>query len=523
MFRRLTSTSLIGIACLASSVSYANFAGFGNYEMITKDRLYSHLEFIASDLLQGRDTPSAGLDLAALYIASQLKLMGATPAGENGTFFQTLTWGRNRLDVENSSISINGSTVTLGTGALPTSFAPIDTTAEIVYVPSGWSNSEKGVNPFNGIDVKNKIVITDGAGPEGVDRRELFASWDRADVSAKKAGAVALINLAQNPNTANWQRSMDRIKSGGRFAVIDPKDSSFPVITLSTEASSSLFEAPVSEVSAEGIKNAKLKPGAKLSIKMAVIQERQTAKNVIAMIPGSDPTLKKEFVGVGAHYDHVGVGNPDATGDTIFNGADDDGSGTVAMLEMANALAKGTRPKRSVVFVWHCGEEKGLVGSRYFANNPTLDLKQMKFMVNIDMIGMAKKEGDTNPQNAKLAALNEVYLIGPKTISSTMRPIIDMVNDKVHKMKLNDFYDRIDDPERIFYRSDHISYIEKGVPAVFFFSGIHENYHRQSDEIEAINFDQLLLNTQTIFAITYQMAMLDKTPVIDKVIPGIGN
>ncbi len=233
--------------------------------------------------------------------------------------------------------------------------------------------------------------------------------------------------------------------------------------------------------------------------------------------------MKKEFVGVGAHYDHVGVGNPDATGDTIFNGADDDGSGTVAMLEMANALAKGTRPKRSVVFVWHCGEEKGLVGSRYFANNPTFDLKQMKFMVNIDMIGMAKKEGDTNPQNAKLAALNEVYLIGPKTISSTMRPIIDMVNDKVHKMKLNDFYDRIDDPERIFYRSDHISYIEKGVPAVFFFSGIHENYHRQSDEIEAINFDQLLLNTQTIFAITYQMAMLDKTPVIDKVIPGIGN
>ena len=298
---------------------------------------------------------------------------------------------------------------------------------------------------------------------------------------------------------------------------------SIPSLTLTSEAAQALFSAEIEDVTASGLKEAGLKTGSQMKLKLAVQDDVKTAYNVIAIVPGTDPVLKNEYVGVGAHYDHVGVGRADANGDTIFNGADDDGSGTVALIEMASALMKGTKPKRSTVFIWHCGEEKGLVGSQYYAEHPTVDLTKMKFMVNIDMIGMAKQPGDTKPANKMLAAKNEVYIIGPKTISTTMDPIIRKVNSEVHNMKLNDYYDRIDDPERIFYRSDHISYIRKGVPAVFLFSGLHENYHRQSDEVDKIDFEQLMTNTQTLFAITYEMANLAKVPVIDKEIPGIGS
>lgn len=522
------TASLVAVAAALTSFSVTASANFypqpsqkyGDFESITPERLKAHLTFIAHDLLLGRDTPSQGLDIAAEYIAAQCKLNGVLPGGENGTYFQTTWWGRRVLKVNESAIEIEGQPLKLGTDAMPTSIATVDTTAEVVYVPGGWTNKEKGVEPFKNIDVKGKIVLTDGQAPEGINRRDLFQTWTRVETAAKEAGAVAVVTVNQNANAQTWQRNLDRMATGGRFAIMNSNEEPLPSLVLSSDAAQALFSAKLGAVTADGFKEAGVKSGAKMTLKLGVQEEKQKAYNVIGIVPGSDPTLKSEYVGVGAHYDHIGVGN--GTGDVINNGADDDGSGTVALIEMSRAMAAGKRPKRSTVFIWHCGEEKGLIGSAYFASNPTIDIKKMKFMVNIDMIGMAKEPNNTNPADAKLTALGEVFVIGPKTISTTMDPILRKVNSEVHNMKLNDYYDRIDDPERIFYRSDHISYIEKGVPAIFFFSGTHRNYHRPSDEVSQINFDQLSMNAQTLFAITYEMAMIDKTPVIDKTIPGIG-
>lgn len=523
MLRPLISVACLTVLTVQVAFGQANAKEFGNYSYITENRLRAHLTFIANDLLEGRDTPSRGLNIASEYIAAQMALLGAKPGGENGTYFQTMKWGTEKLDPAATTLSVNGKSLTIGEDFIPTSLGSVEVTGDVVFVPSGWAKNDGSVNPYKGIDVKGKIVVTDGQGPDGVNRRDLFTQWTNPGAGGMDAGALAVVTIESTPDPAQWKRNLDRLVAGGRYRVMDSSDTTtFPVLAMSTEAAQPLFSAQIATPTADGLKAAGLKSSAKISLKMTTIKDVQTARNVIAVVPGVDPVLKNEYVGVGAHYDHLGIGRADAKGDTIYNGADDDGSGTVALLEMAHALMTGVRPRRSVVFIWHCGEEKGLVGSHYFATHPTIDLKQMKFMVNIDMIGMAKKEGDTNPANKMLAGKHECYLIGPKTISTTMRPIIDQANAAVDNIKLNDYYDRVDDPERIFYRSDHISYIEQGVPAVFMFSGLHENYHRPSDEVSAIDFDQLKTNAQTLLAITFKMAMLDKCPVIDKEIPGIG-
>ena len=171
-----------------------------------------------------------------------------------------------------------------------------------------------------------------------------------------------------------------------------------------------------------------LNPTRNSRITVQVKSECVTTQNVVAVFEGSDPVLKNEYVALGAHYDHVGIGVP-VNGDAIYNGADDDGSGTTALLAMAEALAKArTRPKRSVLFVWHAGEEKGLWGSRYFTDYPTVPLDQIVTQINIDMIGRSKKEGDTNPRNSELSGPNEIYVIGSKMMSTELGELTEAVN-----------------------------------------------------------------------------------------------
>jgi Zn-dependent M28 family amino/carboxypeptidase len=194
---------------------------------------------------------------------------------------------------------------------------------------------------------------------------------------------------------------------------------------------------------------------------------REYAHNVIAIAEGRDPQLKNEYVVVGAHLDHVGMGTPRQPGeDVIFNGADDDGSGTVALMEMAEALAQGPRPKRSVLFIWHVGEEKGLWGSRLFTEKPTVPLQNIIAQVNIDMIGRSRLPGD--PQNPDLSEPDEIYVIGPRLASPDLGKVLEQVNNQYLRLRLNPRYDDPNDPERLYYRSDHISYASKGIPVIFF-------------------------------------------------------
>jgi len=204
------------------------------------------------------------------------------------------------------------------------------------------------------------------------------------------------------------------------------------------------------------------------------------------------------------------------SGDRIFNGADDDGSGTVSILEIAHAFLTGAKPKRSLLFVWHCGEEKGLWGSSYYVEHPTVDLKNVVAQLNIDMIGRSKAAGDTNAANKVLTGPDEIYVVGSTKMSTDLQKASESVNADFLKLKFNYKYDDPADQERIFYRSDHYNYARKGVPIIFYFDGVHEDYHRVSDQVERIDFQKMSKVARTVYATGWDLANAARRPVVDK-------
>jgi Zn-dependent M28 family amino/carboxypeptidase len=258
----------------------------------------------------------------------------------------------------------------------------------------------------------------------------------------------------------------------------------------------------------------------KITMSVANNVEIVPTQNVVAVWEGSDPVLKNEYVALGAHYDHVGSGCPPNGTDTICNGADDDGSGTTALLAMAEALAKApTRPKRSVLFVWHCGEEKGLWGSRYFTEYPTIPLNQVVAQLNIDMIGRSKKEGDTNPRNTDLTGPDAVYLIGSTMMSTELGELVNNVNKSFLNLTFDTRYDDPKDPHRFFFRSDHYNYARKGIPIIFFFDGEHEDYHRAGDSADKIDYQKMEKITRTIYMTLWEIANRPARLKVDKPLP----
>ena len=252
----------------------------------------------------------------------------------------------------------------------------------------------------------------------------------------------------------------------------------------------------------------------------AGVEDTKWSQNVVAIWEGSDTVLKQEMVAVGAHYDHVGI-NPNAPGDDkIFNGADDDGSGTVAVLGIAEALARSSiRPKRSVLFVWHCGEEKGLWGSEYFNKFPTVNIKNVIVQLNIDMIGRSRKADDTNPKNKDLTGENDIYVIGKDMMSSTLGSIVDGTNKAYLGLGYDARYDDPKDTNRFFFRSDHFNYAMSGIPVVFWFDGVHEDYHGAGDHADKIDYQKMEKVTRTILLTLWELAHLKQRPAVDKKLP----
>jgi hypothetical protein len=243
-------------------------------------------------------------------------------------------------------------------------------------------------------------------------------------------------------------------------------------------------------------------------------------QNVVAIWEGRDPVLKNEMVAIGAHYDHVGM-HPDFPGpDKIFNGADDDGSGTVSVLSIAEALAKAPRrPKRSVLFVWHCGEEKGLWGSSYFNKFPTVDIKNVVAQLNIDMIGRSKKADDTDPKDKNLTGENAIYVIGSEMMSSTLGSVVKGTNAGYLNLQYDYKYDDPKDPERFFYRSDHFNYARNGIPISFWFDGVHVDYHQPGDEPQKIDYNKMEKVARTILVTLLELTDLKERPKVDKKLP----
>ncbi len=506
-------------------------------EQITAAQIRAYLSYIASDEMEGRDTPSRGLDLTAKFLAMNLAHWGLKPAGDDGTFFQKIALRRNLINKEKTQVRLNDQNLAFGEDyiALPVDAA---VSGPLVFAGNGWFIKSKNMDAYKGIDAKGKIAVifTSLSGlPRGVSSSDLSGGkpgedWMDPGQYARKQGAVATVIVPDFQFMANWERNRQRLNERPATVVekFQPAETSrLPGIVITPRIANLLFQGEKQNATAlfeatfggEMPEPFELSPTKKMSITVSSKGDPIATQNVVAVFEGSDPVLKDEYVALGAHYDHVGIGTP-VNGDAIYNGADDDGSGTTALLAIAEALAKApNRPKRSVLFNWHAGEEKGLWGSRYFTEYPTIPLQKIVAQINVDMIGRSKKQGDTNPRNNSLSGPNEIYVIGSKMMSTELGELTEAVNKEYLNLTYNYRYDDPKDPNRFFFRSDHYNYARKGIPIVFFFDGEHEDYHRPGDEPQKIDYEKMQKVVRTIYLTMWEIANRPTRPKVDKQLP----
>lgn len=521
-------------------------------DLISPGKLKEYLTFIASDELAGRDTPSPGLDKAAHYIADHLKQWGLKPAGDlsgdKASYFQRINLKMELIDQIKSTITLRvGSDVKIlkfGDDFLSVQRSG-SATGKIVFVGHGWVVKSKGIDPYAGIDVKGKIMLATQASsryPLGISSSDLGrdkfgGDWMNPTEYARQNGAVGILYISDSQLLTEWPERRRRLIGTGPVTLdssstqATPQSrpqpiTAIPSAILSKEALSFLLkgEKISLEELMDGMRSEKqvasfdLAPEKSIDFSFFSNQEMATTQNVVGILEGSDPVLKNEYVAFGAHYDHVGIGIP-VNGDAIYNGADDDGSGTVGILAIAEAFARNTkklRPKRSLLFVWHCGEEKGLWGSRFFTDHPTVPIDKIITQLNIDMIGRSKAPNNTLKENHDLTGPERIYVIGSKMMSTELGQLSEQINRSYLNLTFDNRYDDPNDPNRFFYRSDHYNYARKGVPIIFYFSGVHADYHQPSDSIEKIDFTKMSKVAKTVFMTGEGLANASARPKVDK-------
>jgi hypothetical protein len=531
----LAAALLAGLSATSPGVlSAARHSGSGprGADQIEASRLRADLGFIASDDLEGRETPSRGLDIAARYLAARLQTLGLKPGGDDG-FFQRFGTTRRTVDPTKATVAVGDKAFTTGEDFLPT--APGAGEGPLVYVGHGYVIKKKNLDAYGDVDVKGKIIVAHSGYPEGVSRFELRGesgpdTWESPASYAARHGALGVVLVPDYPTLAGWRTSRDNAAAARGSLTVDAfqknQPAPVPVIVASMPVVAAIF-ANESISASDVVRQAQDHKGhdpvvldAKKIVKIDVAGRLEAVRtqNVVAIYEGSDPVLKNEYVALGAHYDHVGLATSGT--DRVFNGADDDGSGTVSLLNMAEALVRANvRTRRSWLFVWHAGEEKGLWGSRYFVEHPTVPLDKIVTQLNVDMIGRSRKPTDPPGTNPSLTGPNETYVIGSKMMSSALGALSERTNKDYLDVSFNYKYDEPNDPNRFFFRSDHYNYAKKGIPIIFYFSGVHAEYHRVGDEVGLIDFAKMERLARTIYAMAYAVAELPSRPVVDRTLP----
>lgn len=479
---------------------------------ITAEDLKKHLSVIAGPEMEGRDTPSPGLEKAADYISEQFKKAGVKP-GNNGSFRQTFYLSKD--SVPEMSLRINGQSF------VPyTDFAPygINNDSELnfsEYVFAGYGVVDEMRDDYKNVDVKNKLVVVfeglpkNHPAPQGLESPAFI--FNKIRTATGKGAAAVIVITEQLPRRTNMVPSYRPVPSEALHILKIPvfRINENVIRHVSGENISTVREALDKGAAPLGAQKANI------SLKYKSNQILASASNILGIVEGSDK--KDEYVIITAHYDHVGK---DANGN-IFYGADDDGSGTVAVIEMAEAFAKakkaGMGPRRTVVFMTVSAEEKGLWGSEYYAANPIFPLEKTSANLNMDMIGRI----GTDYLNEKDAE-NYIYVIGDDKLSSDLTPITDKVNNRYVQLKLDRRFNDLNDRNRFYYRSDHYNFAKKGVPAIFYFNGVHADYHQITDTIDKINFPLMAKRAQLVFHTAWEIANRDEMLKRDRKLPAGG-
>lgn len=490
-------------------------------DSITPGELRMHLEFLSSPELGGRYTLSPNFAIAARYLAAHLEAYGFRGAGEHGDFLQTFQVTVAKPDTAKSSLEITkaGKTSNYHFGDFYLGAASGEAQGQIVFVGTGISSPAQHHDDYAGIDVAGKIVMIAPGLPSGIDSSRLSEN-EQGQGAAHAHGAVGVLQIPPQRILDFMKNKSFQERAGSRESVRLARESEgkLPVLTLGPALIEELLAAcgldskTIYDAIAHKQELTPKKTDVSAHMAAAMQLTRVTTQNVAGILEGSDPKLKDEYVVFSAHYDHLKTG---PSGE-IYPGADDDGSGTTAILTIAHAMSL-ERPKRSVLVMFHAGEELGLLGSEYNTDYaPVVPLEQMVADLNIDMIGRSRPPGDKEMEDEHLTDANTVYLVGSNRISQELHQISEETNAQFQKMKLDYHYNDPNNPERIYFRSDHWNYAKHGVPIIFYFDGTHVDYHRPTDTIDKIDFGKMTKITRLVFETGWRLANLDhrltKTP-----------
>jgi hypothetical protein len=500
-------------------------------ERITAAQLKADVEFLASDELLGRATPSPGFDMAAAYIVERLKHAGVKPAGDNGTFLQHYEMRESTVDTGASFVQARDHRLDFGDGFVVRSYAG-DLTGElpVVYVGHGWVVPDQDIDPYRGVDVKGKIVLAHGprALPKGVEIRQrgrVNLGGSPPMVEAHRRGAAGLIFIPQTAALEGWDALRGQNLAQREMAPRVPSAYAAPPLTsllLSAAATDALFRGEKvagAELIARGDArdypaSFELARALRVNVTADVVAHRPY--NIVAMIEGSDTALKDEYVTIVAHLDGA-VGTRAVDGDAIYNSADDNASGSAGMLAIAEQMAT-LKPKRSVIFLWDSGEEVGLWGSRWFVDSPPVPRDRIVALFNIDMIGANRAPGSKDEHEKRVTTSNEVFVIGPGVLSARADALLEQVNREYLGMEFNRAYDT---PESEFFypRTDAGPFLERGILTIGFTTGIHDRYHLPADEAQFLDPGKMERIARTAFAAIWAFAETPERPGIDRPIP----
>lgn len=552
--KRVHQGYLIALYCMiascqsappSQSVKSSESAAQEGYAFITPNILKPHLAFLASDELEGRETGKRGQKIAAKYIATQFEKFGLKPLGDSGAYYQKFLVKELQLGEQSTiSVSIESKKKKRGKSDVVTETkiydkfftdfygfgrnfrdAPKEVQGEVVFAGYGIDDETNyKYSDYAGVSTKGKIVLAFGGEPQEENESSIFAGkaktkWSDARVKTRaafdqKAAALLVVSDLNGQSIAEQLKpelkdamvmsamSLLDEPSAAQSPLSQPKQS-IPVFYISSEIANHILKPSGKTVAdlrnaidLSGKPNSLNLPAVKVALHVDYTEKTVETENVCAILEGTDEKLKNEAVILTAHYDHVGKG---ASGN-IYNGADDDASGTTAILALAEAFSMNAiKPKRSLIFMTVAGEEKGLLGSDYYSQHPKFPLQKTIANLNIDMIG--RLGGDYENSNNS----NYIYVIGSDKISPDLDSVLRVENERTEKLLLDYKYNDENDPNRFYYRSDHYNFAKNDIPVIFFFNGTHIDYHGVEDEVSKIHFEKMAKIVRLAFGIGWNL------------------
>jgi hypothetical protein len=506
--------------CVSTSAQDTTALRFA--KTITAADLKTHLSVLASDEYEGRETGQKGQKMAAEYIRQHFVNCGIPSNNKlDKGYFQSFPLSV--YQPQEINLSVKGKKFKSVKDYYSFSAVLKDTVLnvnEVIF--AGYGINTKTYNDYENLNVKGKAILIFDKEPLRKDGKSIISNdtqlsdwttnYRRKYFEAIKSGANVLL-VADNDLAKSYATNEHRINST-KMEIGDSHDGTFSsplVIYITEDLANSILKSAKQNVSKLKDKITKAEKPVSVSVKtnlsIEVKQEvnRISTENVLGYVEGTD--LKNELIVVTGHYDHLGKHDG-----VVYNGADDDGSGTVAVMEMAQAFMQakkeGKGPRRSMLFMTVAGEEKGLLGSDYYTRNPVFPLESTVVNLNIDMIGRVDEAHKGNS--------NYIYLIGSDKLSTQLHEISEAANKTYSKLELDYTYNDEKDPNRYYYRSDHYNFAKNNIPVIFYFNGVHEDYHQETDEVSKIDFTKMEKITRLVFHTAWELANRDERIKVDK-------